>query len=68
MKKLLLLLFFYLFINVPSALAKSCPNAESEAYFGYKDAKKAYRSSDLSRCQRYAKKAYRHLSYAESCE
>ena len=43
-----------------------CSNAQSEAYDGYRDAKKAYRSSDLDRCQRYARKAYRHASYAES--
>ncbi len=44
----------------------SCYNAESEANSGIRDAKKAYRSSELSRCKRYAKKAYRHASYAES--
>ena len=43
-----------------------CYNAASEGYDGYRDAKKAYRASDLSSCQRYAKKAYRHFSYAES--
>ena len=43
----------------------NCPDCASEAYAGYKDAKKAYKSSELSGCKRYAKKAYRHASSAE---
>ena len=52
------------FLSVP-ALA-DCSSATSEGYDGYRDAKKAYRSGDLDSCQRYARKAYRHFSYAES--
>ena len=37
-----------------------CSNAQSEAYDGYRYAKKAYKSLDLDRCQRYARKSYRH--------
>ena len=57
-------LFFSTVIFASSSFA-DCSNCASEAYDGYRDAKRAYRSSDLSSCQRYAKKAYRHLSYAE---
>ena len=35
-------------------------------YDGYRDARRAYNSSDLDDCQYYARKAYRHASYAES--
>ena len=59
---LISLLGFFLYSGVAFA---DCSSAASEAYDGYRDARKAYRSSDLSRCKRYAKKAYRHASYAE---
>ena len=52
------------FISV-SAFA-DCGSAASEGYDGYRDAKKAYRSDDLDSCQSYARRAYRHFSYAES--
>ena len=48
------------------SLYASCVNAASEGYDGYRDARKAYRAGDLSRCKRYARKAYKHFSYAES--
>ena len=54
------------FASAMGTSSNGCSNAESEAYDGYRDARKAYRASSLSRCKRYAKKAYRHLSYAES--
>jgi len=63
-KKFILAIFFIL--GSISIAHSSCSDAESEAYDGYRDAKRAYRSSDLISCQRYARKAYRHLSYAES--
>ena len=62
-KKFILAIFFIL--GSISIAHSSCSDAESEAYDGYRDAKKAYGSSDLSSCQRYARKAYRHASYAE---
>jgi len=62
-KKLTILLFSIL-ISFNSY--GDCSSAESEAYYAYKYAKKAYRSSDLSNCTYYAKKAYRQASYAES--
>ena len=49
-----------------TTILADCSSAESEAYDGYRDAKKAYRSSDLDSCQYYARKAYKHGSYAES--
>ncbi len=58
---LLAITFSMMFSSISFA---DCSNCASEAYDGYRDAKKAYRSGDLSGCQRYAKKAYRHLSYA----
>ena len=57
-------LFFSSVIFASDSFA-DCSNCASEAYDGYRDARKAYRSSDLSSCQRYARKAYRHLSSAE---
>jgi len=63
MKKFIIAIVFIL--GSISIAHSSCYEAESEAYDGYRDAKKAYRSSDLSSCQSYAKKAYRHASYAE---
>ena len=44
----------------------SFADCESEAYDGVRDSKKAYNSSDLDSCQFYARRAYRHFSYAES--
>ena len=64
MKKLLLILFS-MFVLCTSSFA-SCYYAESEAYDAYRDAKKAYRASSLSSCKSYARKAYKHASYAES--
>ena len=43
-----------------------CSDCESEAYYGVRDAEEAYNSSDLDDCQDYARKAYRHFSFAES--
>jgi len=63
MKNILLIITLFISWN---AIAEGCYNAESESYDATRDAKKAYRSSELSRCKRYAKKAYRHASYAES--
>ena len=65
MFKVIWLIVFSISVISSNAFA-ACSGAESEAYDGYRDAKKAYRSSNLDSCQRYAKKAYRHLSYAES--
>ncbi len=53
-------------LSLPQALAIDCSGAESEAYDGYRDAKRAYRASTLKKCRSYARKAYRHASYAES--
>ena len=64
MKKLLVLLFS-IFVLSGTSFA-DCYGAESEAYSAYRDAKKAYRASSLSSCKTYARKAYRHASYAES--
>ena len=63
MKKLLVLLFS-IFILSGTSFA-NCYDAESEAYDAFRDAKRAYNSSDLDNCQYYARKAYRHGSYAE---
>ena len=52
-----------IFFSYP--LLADCYNCESEAYDAYRDAKSAYRANDLDSCQRYAKKAYRHASYAQ---
>ena len=54
--------FILLFIGNVSA---DCYDCESEAYDGYRDAKRAYYSSDLDDCQYYARKAMRHASYTE---
>ena len=64
--------FLFLILIFPNSYSfASCSGAESEAYDGYRDARKAYRADDLGSCQRYAKKAYRHASnvesYASSC-
>ena len=64
MKKLLILLFS-IFILSGTSFA-DCYYAKSEAYDAYRDARKAYRASSLSSCKSYARKAYRHASYAES--
>ena len=49
-----------------------CDDCESEAYDGVRDSKRAYNSSDLDRCQSYARKARRHgqnaESYASDCD
>ena len=49
-----------------------CDDCESEAYDGVRDSKRAYNSSDLDRCQSYARKARRHgqnaESYASNCD
>ena len=58
-----LLTLFVLFFSYP--VMANCYDCESEAYNAYKDAKRAYRSSDLDSCQNYARKAYRHASYTE---
>ena len=63
MKKLLVLLFS-IFVLSGTSFA-DCNYAEYEAYDAYRDAKKAYRASSLSSCKSYARKAYRHASYAE---
>ena len=62
---LLKIIFFSFFIYSTNVFA-DCSDAESEAYDGYRDAKRAYNSDDLDNCQYYARKAYRHGSYAES--
>ena len=62
MKKLLVILL--LFFPVHGAWA-ACSACESEAYDAYRDAKRAYNSSDLSDCQYYARKARRHASYTQ---
>ena len=49
-----------------STASADCSDCASEAYDGVRDAKKAYRSADLDSCQSYARKAYKHFSYAES--
>ena len=49
-----------------SAAFADCYDSESEAYDGVRDSKRAFNSSDLDNCQYYARKAYRHFSYAES--
>ena len=71
MFKIIWMVVFSLSVISSSAFA-GCSGAESEAHDGYRDAKKAYRSSDLDSCQWYAKKAYRHASdvesYASSCD
>ena len=66
MKKLLISLILSLILISPSQAVGDCSGCMSEAYDAYKDARKAYRANNLNDCQRYAKKAYRHLSYAES--
>ena len=61
--------FFWILMLVFIFWAKhvvaDCSSAESEAYDGYRDAKRAYNSDDLESCQLFARKAYRHGSYAE---
>ena len=64
MKKLLILLFS-IFVLSGTSFA-NCYDAESEAYDAFRDAKRAYNSSDLDNCQYYARKAYRHFSDVES--
>ena len=59
---LLSLIGFFLYSGVAFA---DCSSAASEAYDGYRDAKRAYNSDDLDSCQFYARKAYKHFSYAE---
>ena len=54
------------FIFWAKHVVADCSSAESEAYDGYRDAKRAYNSDDLDTCQTYSRKAYRHFSYAES--
>ena len=61
--KLLAVCFF---LSLSTQSMADCYGAASEGYDAYRDAKKAYRSNDLASCQRYARKAYRHFSYAES--
>ena len=56
---------FLLLIFITTNVIADCSDAESEAYDGYRDAKRAYNSSDLDSCQEYARKAYKHGSYAE---
>ena len=65
MKTFFGIVIFSLILTIPS-YAGDCSGCISEAYDAYRDARKAYRANNLSDCQRYAKKAYRHLSYAES--
>ena len=65
MKKLLGILVLGLLL-ITNSFAGDCSGCESEAYDAHRDAKKAYRSDNLSDCQIYAKRANRHLSYAES--
>ena len=65
-KSYLFLIFLLIFLISTSDKAfADCSVSASEAYDGYRDAKRAYRASDLDDCHRYAKKAYRHFSYAE---
>ncbi len=64
MKKLLGIVVLGLLLS--GNVNADCYNCESEAYDGYRDAKRAYYSSDLDNCQYYARKAYKHLSWAES--
>ena len=59
----LLTLIFPVFYS--GAVLADCSNSVSEADDGYRDAKRAYNSDDLDSCQSYARKAYRHGSYAE---
>ena len=66
MYRVIALLGIVLSFLVSSPVWADCDNAASEGYNGYRDAKKAYRADDLDSCQRYARKAYRHFSYAES--
>ena len=49
-----------------SSVFADCSDAESEAYDAYRNAKKAYNSSNLAECQSYARRAKRDASYAES--
>ena len=49
-----------------SVCLADCYNAESYAYDAYRDAKKAYKSSNLDRCRHYARRAKKDASYAES--
>ncbi len=65
MKKLLGIIILSLILSNHS-YAGDCSGCMSEAYDAYRDARKAYRANSLSDCQRYSKRAYRHLSYAES--
>tara|TARA_B100000989_G_scaffold199314_1_gene150651 strand:+ start:830 stop:1195 length:366 start_codon:yes stop_codon:yes gene_type:complete len=65
MKKLLAIVVVG-FILSNNSYAGDCSGCVSESYDAYRDARKAYRASNLSDCQKYAKRAYRHLSYAES--
>jgi hypothetical protein len=64
MKKLLGIIVLGLILT-NNSFAGDCSGCESEAYDAYRDARKAYRSNNLSDCQRYAKRAYRHASYTE---
>ena len=57
------IIFCFLFYS-GTAFA-DCSGVEDEAYGGYRDAKRAYNSEDLESCQAYARKAYKHFSYAE---
>tara|TARA_B100001964_G_scaffold190443_1_gene212468 strand:- start:45 stop:263 length:219 start_codon:yes stop_codon:yes gene_type:complete len=65
MKKLLGIVVLGLLFTTSSYPDSDCSSCASEAWDGYRDAKKAYRSSDLNDCQYYAKKAYRHASWTE---
>ena len=65
MMRLFLLSLIGFFLYSGLAFAADCPGAASEAYDGYRDAKRAYNSDDLDSCQSYARKAYRHGSYVE---
>ena len=66
MKKLLGIVVLGLLFTTNSYPDSDCSSCASEAWDGSRDAMRAYRSSELNDCQYYAKKAYRHLSYAES--
>ena len=63
MKKIVSLIFFITIFS--GSVFAECSDAASEAYDGYRDARKAYRSDDLDSCQSYARKAYKYASYAE---
>ena len=72
MKKLLGILVLGLLFTTSSYPDSDCSSCASEAWDGYRDAKKAYRSSDLASCQKYARRAKRHASwtadYANECD